>query len=265
MASAGTSGLTASVAEDVFLGQRLALLDVPEAAATIAARPADLPFTYVVTPNAQHFVRLDRGEDPAFQAAYDGAWMRLCDSRVVCLLAKRVFGRNLKQAAGSDLTAYMLHNTIRPDDAVTVVGGNEDLRQKLMAQFGLRHLALISPPMGLAGKPEELARCVEFVVANPARYVFFAVGTPTGENLAHRVARDGRATGVGLCIGGSLHFATGVVKRAPPVFRQLGLEWLHRLALNPRRHARRVFVESLPLLRIVARDRLKRGTGPGTR
>jgi exopolysaccharide biosynthesis WecB/TagA/CpsF family protein len=113
--------------------------------------------------------------------------------------------------------------------------------------------------MGLAQKPDEITRCVEFVAAHPARYVFLAVGAPTSECLAHRIAREGRATGVGLCIGNSLNFATGLVERAPPILRRLGLEWAHRLAINPTGHARRVFVESMPLLLMVAKARLRSG------
>ena len=252
MGAAAASG----VAEAAFLGQRLALLDVPEAAAVIAARPPGLPFAYVVTPNAQHFVRLGRLRDARFQAAYDAAWLRLSDSRVACGLAKLLFGLRLKQAAGSDLTHYMLHHTIRRDDPVTVIGGSEELRRRLVEKFGLERLALHVPPMGLAGKPDEQQRCIDFVAAHPARYVFFAVGAPTSEYLCHRIAEEGRAVGVGLCIGSSLHFATGLVNRAPEIYRRLGLEWLHRLIINPRGHAKRVFVDSLPMLLMVLRQRI---------
>lgn len=263
MSEAGDRSTGPAPAEDTFLGQRLALLDVAGAAAAIAGRPANAAFAYVVTPNAQHFVRLGRVDDERFRAAYAGAWLRLCDSQVVRGLARLLFGKHLPHAAGSDLTAYMLANTVRPDDQVTVIGGSEELHQRLVERFGLRHLHLHAPPMGLGEKPDEQARCVEFVVDHPARYVFLAVGAPTSEYLAHRIALDGRATGVGLCIGSSLHFATGLVQRAPPIYRRLGLEWLHRLAINPRGHARRVFVESLPLLLMVAKARFGgRGRAP---
>jgi N-acetylglucosaminyldiphosphoundecaprenol N-acetyl-beta-D-mannosaminyltransferase len=74
--------------------------------------------------------------------------------------------------------------------------------------------------------------------------------------LATRVLARGGATGVGLCVGSSLHFVTGVTKRAPSVFRRLHLEALYRLIQNPRRHAKRVFIESLPVLWIGLRIRL---------
>lgn len=249
--------VAAPPAEDRFLGVPLALLDVAGAASVIAGRAPGLPFAYVVTPNAQHFVRL--GRDEALRDAYEHAWLRLCDSQVVRGLARLFFGKHLPHAAGSDLTAYLLAKVIGSDDPVTVVGGDAELARRLRERFGLRRLALHSPPMGLATKPQELDRCLAFVEANPGRYVFLAVGMPVSELLARRIAAGGRATGVGLCIGSSLNFAVGIVNRAPPIFRRLGLEWLHRLAINPRGHARRIFVESLPLLLMVARARIDPG------
>ena len=97
----------AAFVETPFLGVRLARLDMQEAARVIAARPFGAPFAYVVTPNAQHFVLLDRGDDQRFSAAYANAWLRLCDSKVVCALARVLLGEHLPHAAGSDLTAYL--------------------------------------------------------------------------------------------------------------------------------------------------------------
>jgi exopolysaccharide biosynthesis WecB/TagA/CpsF family protein len=156
-------------------------------------------------------------------------------------------------AAGSDLTAHLFAHHIRPDDAVTVIGGSDEVERRLRTRFGLRHLARHDPPMGFYRDPAAIERCVDFIRANPARYVFLAVGAPQSETVARHAVRRGGATGVGLCIGSSLHFVTGVVRRAPSVFRALHAEAAWRLLLNPRRHARRVFVESLPVLGIARR------------
>jgi N-acetylglucosaminyldiphosphoundecaprenol N-acetyl-beta-D-mannosaminyltransferase len=55
-------------------------LDLEQAASWIASRPAKMPFGYIVTPNADHLVRLNR--DPALLAIYRGASLCLLDSRV---------------------------------------------------------------------------------------------------------------------------------------------------------------------------------------
>src|SRR3954452_17329033 len=81
----------ADVPSAQFSIQRLGLdfeaITTAEALSLITARPADASFAYVVTPNADHLVRLAR--NPAtYQPLYEGAWLRLLDSRVVVRLAR---------------------------------------------------------------------------------------------------------------------------------------------------------------------------------
>jgi exopolysaccharide biosynthesis WecB/TagA/CpsF family protein len=238
-----------------FLGIHFTPFTLADAVARIAARPPGSPFVYVSTPNAQHVVAIRRG-DRRFAAAHDNAWLVLNDSRIINLLSRRLFGEDLPVAAGSDLTARLFRDYIRADDAITVIGGSEEVERRLREQFGLRELARYDPPMGFYHDPAEIERCVDFILAHPARYVFLAVGAPQSEVVACHVLRRGGAVGTGLCVGSSLHFVTGVVRRAPAIFQRLHAEAAYRLMQNPRRHARRVFVESLPVLWIALRTRL---------
>lgn len=238
-----------------FLGVRFTPMSLSEAAARIVARDPLLPFCYVTTPNAQHVVAVDRG-DQTFPSAQDGGWMVLNDSKILSLLASKLFDDPMPLAAGSDLTAYLFRGLIRPEDPITIIGGSEEVERRLRADFGIHTLARYDPPMGFDEDTTEIERCVDFVLAHPARYVFLAVGAPRSERVALRIEAHGGATGIGLCIGSSLHFVTGVVKRAPAIFRRLHLESVYRLLQNPRRHARRVFVESLPVLWIALRIRM---------
>jgi len=125
-----------------------------------------------------------------------------------------------------------------------------------VAQFGLRRLAIHDPPFGFIDDPAAVAACLDFLESHPARYVFLAVGSPRSELLARMACERGALRGIGLCVGGSLLFATGLIKRAPKIFQRLGLEGIYRLMQRPRAHFRRVFVESLPIVWILLRARL---------
>ncbi len=96
-----------------------------------------------------------------------------------------------------------------------------------------------------------MARAVRFVIDNPARFVFLAVGSPRQEMLAAAIKATGAARGTGLCIGASLEFLAGAIPRAPGFMQRAGNEWLHRLLVDPRRLGRRYLLDNPVIFRLL--------------
>jgi len=232
-------------------GVRFTALSLTGALDYVRRRGATERFGYVVTPNAQHVVFINRHRERFGSVYHEHALLCLCDSQIVRLLA-RLAGVALPLCTGSDLTAALLAGPLPMGETVTVIGCEPELVERLQLRFPGLHIQHYNPPMGFIADAAAVQSCVEFIEANPARYVFLAVGAPQSEELACQLARRGRATGLGLCIGSSLHFLIGARRRAPRWMRQAGLEWLFRLLQEPRRLWRRVFVESMPLLPLAA-------------
>jgi N-acetylglucosaminyldiphosphoundecaprenol N-acetyl-beta-D-mannosaminyltransferase len=203
----------------------------------IVQRPLTAPFTYIVTPNVDHVVWL-HAEHRDVMPFYQAAWLRLCDSRVLKLLAW-LRGINLPVVTGSDVVAQLFAQFITPQDTLTIIGCTEATIAKLRALYGLEKVAHYNPPMNFIASLAEIETCIAFVKAHPARYIFMAVGSPQGEILAAKIAASGRAVGIGLCSGASLNFLTGVEQRAPRWMQHCGLEWMFRLLRDPRRLWRR--------------------------
>ena len=124
-------------------------------------------------------------------------------------MARLVLGIHLDLGLGSDLTLHMVRNTVTPADRVSIIGGTAEMERRLRERHGWQ-VARHDPPFGFIGDPAEVARCVDFVLAHPARYVFLACGAPQSELLGLRIVERGGAVGTGLCIGASLLFATGL-------------------------------------------------------
>jgi len=243
------------------LGLDFANLDVNGAATFLASRAPGTAFAYVVTPNADHLVRLHR--QPELGPIYHAALLCLMDSRVVARAARLLGLPTPPVATGSDLTAALLARHIHPDEPVTIVGLRQTLLPGLAAKYGLSNVAHFDPPMGFDRNPEQLAETVRFVEQNPARFIFLAVGSPRQEHLAAAITAGGRATGIGLCIGASLEFLTGAASRAPSWMQKAGLEWLHRMAGNPGRMLRRYLLDDPPIFGILLRERfLRLRSGP---
>lgn len=228
-----------------FLDMDFSPLEKGQVLKMIADRPADAPFAYIVTPNVDHIVRIQRLRSDLWPI-YRSAWLQLCDSRILALLASRT-GRSLLPIPGSDLTADLLEQFIGPEDRIAVVGGDPVMIATLRKIYGLRNLLHHNPPMGFASDPVALQKAGQFVIGARARFTFLAVGSPQQEILAYQIACSGQATGIALCVGASLQFLTGDQQRAPRWLQQLALEWLFRLLSNPQRLWRRYLVDG-PLI-----------------
>ena len=239
-----------------FLGVTFTPMPLDEAVGRIIARDPAAPFAFVVTPNAQHVTAAYSG-DARFAGPQGKAWMVLNDSRILRLLSRLLFRTDLPVAAGSDVVARLFELGVPTDAPLTLIGGDAEVEAVLRQRFGLRNIARFTPSFGFWRDPAEVEQCLAFVRAHPARYVFLIAGAPQSEDLARRLADMPGVTGIGLCVGSALNFVTGRTRRAPRWVQHASLEWAWRLALNPRGHFRRVFIESAPILWIALIERLR--------
>jgi exopolysaccharide biosynthesis WecB/TagA/CpsF family protein len=97
--------------------------------------------------------------------------------------------------------------------------------------------------MGLRNNAAARRAAAAFIAESGARFSFIAVGSPQQEMIAAEVRAIPGAVGTSLCVGASLEFLTGEVKRAPRLVQRLSLEWAHRLLSDPKRLWRRYLVE----------------------
>lgn len=210
------------------------------------------PFSYMVTANVNHIVLLD--QDERFRQAYQLARHRICDSRVLFPLLRRFHADVAEPIPGSTLTHSMMNIAQQRRWPVTVLGCEEDVIASLKTKYPSVTFYHYNPPMGFIDDPMEVDRCVVFIQKHEARMTVLSVGSPRQEILAAQVLSRGGATGVGLCVGASLAFLSGKVKRAPQWMQRLSLEWLHRLCTEPKRLAGRYVVDAYRILPIIARQ-----------
>lgn len=198
-------------------------------------------FSYVVTPNVDHFYRLDGQHNPEFNRAYRHADLVICDSRIVQKLSifEKIRIRNV--VPGSDLTRHLLQATWLRERKVLIVGPTAEESGRIARKFQLVDVVSYTPPMGFIKSESEIASCVEFIVSTAADVVFIAVGSPQQEILACRVkaAWSNQKQCIGVCVGASFDFLSGKIQRAPHAMQAMHLEWLHRLLSEPRRLAGR--------------------------
>jgi exopolysaccharide biosynthesis WecB/TagA/CpsF family protein len=229
-------------------------LGLAEFSAVAAAYGQDR-YGYVVTPNVDHLIRFY--EDATFRAHYRAAEFILLDSRFAARLVYLLKGVRLPVCTGSDLTAHLLAQVIRPDDRIVMIGGSAEQAQHIATRYGLKDLRHHNPPMGFINDPAAVEACLEFIEkSGPFRFCFLAVGCPQQEMIAQSLKTRGVARGLALCVGASMNFITGHEKRAPRWIQKLSLEWFYRLMQNPRRLAHRYLVRGPRIFGLLRRSRI---------
>ena len=204
-------------------------------------------FRYLITPNVDHIVRTT--SQPELVEINQHAWVNVNDSRILELLGQ-ASGIKIPACPGSDLTARLVTHAIDASEPVVVVGGNLGVIEAVKSRFGLTDIRWHQPPMGLRGNPQAIEEAVRFCIENRARFYFLCVGNPQDAMVALAIMRSGQATGLGLCIGASLEFLTGIRKRAPAWMQKARLEWLFRLVSEPKILWKRYLVDGPRIFRI---------------
>lgn len=206
------------------------------------------------TPNVDHLIMA--GENPRFRAAYARASLALVDGMPV-LWASRLLGTPLpEKVSGSDLVVPLARRAAEEGWRVYLVGGAPGVAAKaareLAERYGVNVVGHDSPMLSRDGESPDEGRVFERISRARPHLVFVAFGAPKQELWIER-ARDALGGGVAVTVGASLSFVTGDLRRAPRWMSRSGLEWVYRLASEPRRLWHRYLVRGPRFLSIVAR------------
>jgi N-acetylglucosaminyldiphosphoundecaprenol N-acetyl-beta-D-mannosaminyltransferase len=214
---------------------------------------------WVITPNVDHLARVRR--DPEFRGFYAQARVVVADGMPL-IWASRLQGTPLpERVAGSNLISSLSAGAGRQGRSVYLLGGDpgtaEQAAQILSERYaGLRIAGTHYPPMGFDKDPEQMQRLIEALVQADPDIVYVALGSPKQERLIGML-RERLPRAWWLGIGISFSFLSGHVKRAPVWMQKCGLEWLHRLAQEPKRLARRYLIEGIPFVMILLAGSLR--------
>jgi len=241
-----------------FLGLPFSVLPPADAVRQVIER-AGGSYCYVVTPNAHHVVTV-HGEPERLFPIYRGAWLSLCDSRIVQALAR--FERlSLPLVTGSDLVADLLaklNADTGPTPRLLVVGPPHHAGAKLRAAYPRLAFEMLPAPAALAHNADLRLAVARACMQRQWDIALLCVGCPAQELIAWQLEELGRKTGIALCVGAAIDFLTGARRRAPLWLRRLSLEWAYRLAQDPGRLWHRYFVASPKIFRIFMTARAAR-------
>ncbi|WP_254430675.1 MULTISPECIES: WecB/TagA/CpsF family glycosyltransferase [unclassified Ruegeria] len=195
-----------------------------------------------------------RARNHTYRAALARADMILPDGIGVEVTAKLQGVPLAENLNGTDFVPKLLKRAARLGQSVYLLGGSPGTAQAAAAR--LQHMIPDLVVVGTRDGYEGAARvdeAIDDINQSGADILLIAMGVPLQE-LWITQNRHRLDPGIALGVGALFDFLAGNVRRAPRIVRRARMEWAWRLAMEPRRMARRYLVGNFEFLVRVAHN-----------
>jgi N-acetylglucosaminyldiphosphoundecaprenol N-acetyl-beta-D-mannosaminyltransferase len=229
------------------LGVGISVLNLPTALAAIAEAVNTRRKGYICVRDA-HGVMLAQ-KDEAFRRILNGAFLCTPDGMPMVWMGKIHGHREMSRVYGPDLMlevcAWSEKNSCRHFFFGGVPGVAEELRDKLTVRFPkLQIVGCYTPPFRPLNVREE-KELSEMVRAVKPDIMWVGLSTPKQERFMVEFLPKLDVT-LMMGVGAAFDFHAGRVRQAPRWMQRSGLEWLFRMACEPRRLGKR-YLKNNPL------------------
>lgn len=212
--------------------------------------------SYLVTANLDFATQAAR--DVELQRILIEAELVLCDGTPL-VWTSRLTGRPLRErVAGSDLVPRLAERAAAEGWRIYLLGGEPSsvgvAAKNLEASYpGLIIAGAYSPPFAALHEFDHADLAARITAAKPD-VLLVAFGCPKQEKWIYAHYRElGVPCSIG--VGATIDFLAGKVRRAPAWVGAIGLEWLYRMAQEPKRLLGRYAKDIVFLVRQVLRER----------
>ena len=198
--------------------------------------------------------------DSSYQKVINSADIITPDGKPLTWALRLLYGIRQDRVAGSDILPELLRECEKQQLTVFFYGCSQHLLDEtskfLSNQYpALKIAGLYSPPFRELTESEniEIVKKINDVAPN---IVIVILGCPKQEKWSAYM--KGKIHSVMVAVGGALPIVIGIQKRAPQWMQRSGLEWVHRLSVEPRRLFKRYAVTNTLFVYIIFREYLRR-------
>ena len=212
----------------------------------------------IVTPNVDHIVQFKKNSE--IEQIFRNAQFIVADGMPLVWLS-RIVSRSKplpERINGTNLMLKLCEIASVQGLSVAFVGGKtgaaEMAGEVMIKKYpGLKVVGTYCPPFGFEDNIDETSKLISLINQWLPDILFFGVGMPKQEKWISK-HKDTLDVGAVLCVGSGIELAAGLVLRAPVWMQDIGLEWLWRLLMEPRRLWRRYLIQDMKFLGLAARE-----------
>ncbi len=235
------------------LGVGVSVVNMDRAVQTILAWVAAEERGYVCATSVHGIMESQR--HPDLRRIHNSAAMVAPDGMPLVWLGRRAGHRDMSRVYGPDLMLHVCDRGLAAGVRHYLYGGGpgvvDALATRLRQRFpGLDIAGSETPPFGAVMDTPDTST-VSRINQSGAQVVWVGLGTPKQERwmAVHRPLLDAPVL---VGVGAAFDFHAGLKLQAPAWMQHAGLEWLFRLAAEPRRLWRRYLVNNPSFIVLVA-------------
>ena len=155
----------------------------------------------------------------------------------------KILGHKVRRIAGIEFARHLIDEFSMTSQPIAFIGAKQEVLEKAIENLKNENKNL-NVCYAHNGYFSDENKILDELKSSNAKFVLVALGSPKQEFFINK-AQTMLPNAVFIGIGGSFDVWSGLVKRAPVLYRKLGLEWLYRTIKEPRRF-KRIF-PTLPL------------------
>ncbi len=242
-----------------FMNTEIDNLTMDEALQTINELILEDRNAFVVTPNVDHIIQLERGGELA--EAYKQADLILTDGKPLIWISKWYGTAIREKISGSDLFPRLCELAVEKSYKMFFLGAAEGIAAKAAEKLkeknpGLQVVGTYSPPKGFENDEEEMKKIFRMIKEASPHILIVALGCPKQELFIFHNRKE-LGVPISLGLGASIDFEAGNIKRAPRWMADHGLEWLYRITQDPKRLAKRYLVDDMKIFGLAMKYKRK--------
>ncbi len=182
---------------------------------------------YIATPNPEIILAAQKDEE--FKKILNSASLSVPDG-IGLVLWSRMLGKPLKErVSGVDIMLEICKKYGR-ENKIFLIGAKEGI-----AKIAAQNIKKSINNINIVGTESDEKNVIDKINNFVANIVFVALGAPKQEKWIYNNKEKMPNVKVFMGVGGAFDMIAGTKPRAPRILRYLGLEWLWRLIIEPKR------------------------------
>lgn len=214
--------------------------------------------SYVCVANVHMLI--EAYESKEFASIVNSADLVTPDGMPLAKAMTTLYGEAQDRVDGMSLLPILLSEAAQKNLSVYFYGGSQATLDATASYISVHYPNLVlagmhSPPFRTLSSAED-DEVANNIIASGTNIVFVVLGCPKQEKWM--ASMRGKIPAAMLGIGGALPVLVGQQKRAPQWMQKNSLEWLYRLAQEPKRLFKRYFKTNTMFLYLIAREKRKK-------